>query len=103
MKKNKQHDPFKNLILDDYEKELENSLARGEWKSVKNSEELKEMFREAATRYRQLEKSKPITVRVNQGDLIKLQARAKNKNIPYQTLLSALIRAYVEDDYSIKL
>ena len=27
----KNKDPFKNLVLDDYEKELEASIAQGEW------------------------------------------------------------------------
>jgi len=48
-------------------------------------------------------KSIRITFRVNQGDLVKLKAKAMEKNIPYQTLLSTLIRSYVEEGYSFRL
>ena len=99
----KQFDPFENLVLDDYEKEIETSIARGEWQPVENSEEMKKMFQEAAKRYTQLQQSQKITLRINQGDLIRLKAKANKKNIPYQTLLNALIRDYVTGVYSIKL
>lgn len=102
-KQKKQIDPFKNLMLDDYEKKVEESLAKGEWKPVENPEEMKKMFQDAAERHTELRKAKKITLRVNQGDLIRLKAKATQKNIPYQTLLSALIRDFVEGKYSIKL
>jgi predicted DNA binding CopG/RHH family protein len=53
------------------------------------------MLQEAAARYIELNTSKPITVRVNQLALIKLKAKVKAKNIPYQTLLGVLINEYV--------
>lgn len=96
-------DPFKNLVLDEYEKEIEASIARGEWKPVENAEEMKKMWKEAARRHNELNKSKKITLRVKQADLIKLKAKAKRTSIPYQTLLGALIRDFVEGDYSVKL
>lgn len=95
--------PFENLVLDDYEKEIEASLERGEWVPVKNFDAHKKLWQQAAARTLDLRKSKKITVRLNQGDLIKLKAKAKNKNIPYQTLLNILVRDYVEGDYSINL
>jgi predicted DNA binding CopG/RHH family protein len=55
------------------------------------------------SRYKQLNTSKPITIRVNQLDLIKLKAKAKEKNIPYQTLLSSLIRDFAAGDYTLKI
>ncbi|MDA1316710.1 MAG: hypothetical protein O3B87_01645 [bacterium] len=102
-KTNKQFDPFKNLILDKYEKEIEASLERGEWVSAENQEKMKEMFKDAAMRHRLLQESKKITFRINQGDLIRLKAKAKDTNIPYQTLLGALIRDYVDGEYKITL
>ena len=104
MKKDKkQIAPFKNLVLDEYEKELEASLARDEWKPVENIEEVKKMWKDAARRHNELNKSKKVTLRINQGDLIKLRVKAKQTNIPYQTLLGAIIRDFVEGKYSIKL
>ena len=43
-KQKKQFDPFKNLVLDEYEKDIEASIGRGEWKSVDNFDEVKKMF-----------------------------------------------------------
>src|SRR3989339_243071 len=97
-KTNKPFDPFANLVLDKYEKKIEESLEKGEWKQAENHEEMKSLLKDAAKRHRQLQESKKITFRVNQGDLIKLKVKAKRTNIPYQTLLGALIRDYVEGD-----
>lgn len=99
----KQFDPFENLVLDDYEKEIEASLERDEWVPVKNQSEVKKMWQRSAKRALDLRKSKKITVRVNQGDLIRLKAKAQRSNIPYQTLLGVLIRDFVKGDYSVKL
>jgi len=102
--KNKKHtNPFKNLMLDNYEKEIEASIARDEWKPVDNVGEMKKMWQEAANRHNELNKSKKVTLRIKQVDLIKLKAKAKRTSIPYQTLLGALIRDFVEGEYSVKI
>ncbi len=54
------------------------------------------MLNEAASRYIELHTSKPITIRINQLDLIKIKAKAKNQQIPYQTLLGALLHDFAE-------
>lgn len=54
------------------------------------------MLQEAASRHLELNTSKPITIRVNQLDLIKIKAKAKRKQIPYQTLLGSLIHDFAE-------
>lgn len=105
--KNKQtkFDPFKNLVLDKYEQEIEDALERGEYEPV-SKEELKktqEFFQEAARNTLEELKSKRVSVRVRQGDLNKLKARARQKNIPYQTLLNLIIRAFVNGEFSVKL
>ena len=53
MSKNKKFNPFKNLVLDDYEKEIKRSFAQGKLVSVpkKEFEETKGMFEEAAKNY----------------------------------------------------
>lgn len=91
------------LILDPDEQELANSFDRDEWQVVDNAQELKTMWQEAASRHKLLSETKKVTLRVNQGDLIKLRARAKRTNVPYQTLLNALIRDFVEGKYLLKL
>lgn len=96
MKKRKNNDPFENLVLDDEEKSIEEALERGEYESDPHFEETKKMLQEAATRYLELHNSKPVTLRVNQLDLIKIKTKAKLKNIPYQTLLGALLHDFAE-------
>ncbi len=100
-----QFDPFKNLVLDEEEKALEEALEKSEFESVENAEleNTNKMLHEAASRYLQLHTSKPVTIRINQLDLIKVKARAKRKKIPYQTLISALIHDFVEGEKELSL
>src|SRR4051812_14657314 len=98
MKKQKNSDPFVNLVLDEDEKLLEEALENGEFVKDSNFKETNMMLQEAASRYLELNKSKPITIRINQLDLIKIKAKAKRKQIPYQTLLGALIHDFAEGE-----
>ena len=97
MKKNTQKfDPFDNLVLDEKEHLIEQALENDEYVGRPGFEDTKKMLEEAAAQYIELHTAKPITLRVNQIDVIRLKARAKAKNIPYQTLLGVLINEYVE-------
>jgi predicted DNA binding CopG/RHH family protein len=107
-KKNKQsfsanNDPFVNLVLDEEEQLFEEALARGEFEKDSEFEATKAMLQEAASRYLELHTSKPITLRVNQLDLIKIKAKAKRKQIPYQTLLGAVLHAFAEGERELSL
>lgn len=93
-KQNKKY--FNETPLDDYEKELQEFLNEGEYRSVENLKETKKMLEEAAKRHIELQESKSITLRVNKKDLIKIKAKAKRNNIPYQTLINLLINNYAE-------
>ncbi|TSC87937.1 MAG: Uncharacterized protein G01um101416_252 [Microgenomates group bacterium Gr01-1014_16] len=94
--KNKTVDPFKNLILDEYEQELEDALEKGEFISDPNFKKNKKIFEEAAKRFIELEESKSITLRVKKKDLIRVKARAERNRLPYQTLINLLITNYVD-------
>lgn len=96
-------DPFKNLVLDEYEQELENALEKGQWKSAGNFQKRKKEVEQVARYTLNLRRSKPITFRIPQGDLIRLKERAEKRSIPYQTLLVALIRDYLAGKYSVSL
>ena len=89
--------------LDDYERELEEFLERGEFVSDPNFKENKKMFEEAARRHIELRKSKSVTLRIKQEDLIKLKAKAARNNIPYQTLINLLINSYAEGKTKLSL
>src|SRR3989338_8892395 len=92
-----------NLVMDPAEQKLANSFDRDEWQVVNTAGGVENMWQEAASRHKLLSETKKVTLRVNQGDLIKLRARAKRTNVPYQTLLNALIRDFVEGKYLLKL
>ena len=97
------NDPFSNLILDEEEQLLETALEKGDFKEASDIEDTKKMLTEAAERYRQLNTSKPITLRINQLDLIKIKAKAKRNNIPYQTLLGAVVHDFAEGRKELKI
>lgn len=103
MRKAKKFDPFKDLVLDKYEREIEEALERDEYVPVENPEEINKIFDEAAKNYPKLNESKSITLRVKKKDLIKLKARAARNNIPYQTLINLLINSYTEGKTKLTL
>lgn len=103
MKRKNTNDPFTNLVLDEEEKNLEDALSRGEFEESPNFEETKRMLQEAASQYLELHNSKPVTLRINQLDLIKIKAKAKRKNIPYQTLLGALLHDFAEGEKELHI
>ena len=96
-------DPFKNLVLDEYEQEIEDNLPDELPKPDKEFLAFKKELEEAARKHIELRQSKPITLRVDGVDLMKVKARAQKKGIPYQTLLSSLIHNYAEGEVKIEL
>lgn len=103
MKRQKHNDPFVNLVLDEEEKLLEEALENGDYETDANLEETKKMLQEAATQYLELHKSKPVTIRINQLDLIKIKAKAKRQQIPYQTLLGALLHQFADGEKELRI
>lgn len=100
---NSPFDPYANLALDEEEQAIEDALERGEFESIDNFEEVKRQVEAAARRHVELQSSKPVTLRVKQADLIKIKAKAKRSNIPYQTLLGAVLHDFAENKKEIKL
>lgn len=84
-------EPIFNLTPE--EQEIEDAIARGEYTPIPNLEEEKERLAEAA-RYT-LEKTKTITVRITERDLMRLKAKSAQEGIPYQTFITSLIHKNV--------
>ena len=103
MKKRNNSSHFANLVLDEEEKLIEQSLEKGEFEENPHFENTREMLEEAASRYLELHNSKPVTLRINQLDLIKIKAKAKRKQVPYQTLLGALLHDFAEGKRELSL
>ena len=103
MTKRNTNNPFADLVLDEEEKALEAALERGEFEQNPDFEGTKRMLEEAARQYKQLRTSKPITLRINQLDLIKIKAKAKHSAIPYQTLLGAVLHDFAESKKELSI
>ena len=79
--------------LDQEEKDLMESVERGEWQPVKNITEEKEKAMLAARNT--LKKDKRINLRLTQKDYYQIQIKAIEEGIPYQTLISSLVHKYI--------
>ncbi|MGR3177626.1 MAG: antitoxin [Candidatus Anammoxibacter sp.] len=79
--------------LDQEEKNLMESIERGEWKPVKNFEKEKEKVFEAARNT--LKKDKRINLRLTQKDYQEIQIKAIEEGIPYQSLISSIVHKYL--------
>lgn len=75
------NDRLAHLILDEEERALEAAFEAREYEELKHVElkKTRQMLQEAAAQYKELNKAKSITARVNQIDLIKFKAKAKSK------------------------
>jgi len=83
--------------LDKHEMELAKSLENEEWISDLTKKEKKQY--EEYARY-SLSKRKRINIRMSERDLKKIQAKAIEEGIPYQSLISMLIHKYTEGKLS---
>jgi len=84
--------------LDKDEMELAKSLETEEWVSDLSKKEKKQLEEYARN---SLMKQKRINIRMTERDLKKIQAKAIEEGIPYQSLISMLIHKYNEGKVSI--
>ncbi|MBN2372470.1 antitoxin [bacterium] len=85
--------------IDKDEMELAKSLENEEWVSDLTPKE-KKQYEEYARN--SLTKQKKINIRMTERDLKKIQAKAIEEGIPYQSLISMLIHKYSEGKVSIQ-
>lgn len=94
-------DPFDGLVLDEYEQKIEDSVADGNYFSISKTE--KENFAQIAKMHNQFKVSKRINIRINNQDLVKVKSKAKNNNIPYQTLIGSIVHKYAIGELEVIL
>lgn len=82
---------FDNLTPE--EQEIEDSFESGVYESAPITAEQKKEL-QAVARYT-LEKTRTISVRLSERDLVRLKATAAREGIPYQTFLTSLIHKNV--------
>ena len=78
--------------LDADEKELLDSVERGEWKSVGGGR--RERARYARYAKATFRKDRRLNIRLSSKDLEAIQKRALEEGLPYQTLISSLLHKY---------
>lgn len=87
--------------FDEEEKELMESVERGEWRRVDNFEQEKEKAVAAAkATFAQTEQ---INIFVSKQDINRLRIRAMEEGIPYQVLASGIIHKYLDGRLSESL
>jgi len=89
----------KEKYIDEYERELAKSLESDDWVSDLSRNE-KEQYEKYARN--SLTKQKRINIRMTERDLKKIQAKAIEEGLPYQSLISMLIHKYNEGKVSIQ-
>ena len=79
------------MKLDANEKEIVESVERGEWRSVKAKRERNRYARYARATFR---KDRRLNIRISSKDLEAIQKRAVEEGLPYQTLIASLLHKY---------
>ena len=75
------------------EKDILDSVEKGEWKQIPD-------FRQEAVRYQKaaeatLRKDKRVNIRMTERDLIHFQKAALQEGLPYQTFISSILHKYI--------
>lgn len=80
------------MKLDAEEKEILESVERGEWRPVKGAKRERSRY----TRYAKatFRKDRRVNIRISSKDLEAIQKRALEEGLPYQTLISSLLHKY---------
>jgi predicted DNA binding CopG/RHH family protein len=81
------------MKLDAEERELRESVEKGEWPSIFDFESEAEHYQTYAKAT--FRKDKRINIRISERDLIKLQQKALAEGLPYQTLIASILHKYV--------
>jgi len=92
---------MKNYKLNKEELQILRDIEAGKYKSVANLKEEIKRAREAAKNT--LQKTKNINIRLPERDIQKLKIKAAENNLPYQTLISLLLRQYTKGEIRINL
>ncbi|MBI4832881.1 MAG: antitoxin [Candidatus Lindowbacteria bacterium] len=75
------------------EKEIVESLEKGEWVPAKNlPQRKKDLIRYARNT---LKKDKRLNIRISERDLLELQRMAVREGLPYQTFVSSILHKFV--------
>lgn len=80
------------MKLDANEKEIVESVERGDWRSVTGAK--RERSRYARYARATFRKDRRLNIRISSKDLEAIQKRALEEGLPYQTLIASLLHKY---------
>jgi len=75
------------------EKDILESVERGEWKRIPNFKSEARRFQSIAKAT--LRKDKRVNIRMTERDMVHLQKKAVVEGLPYQTLISSILHKYI--------
>jgi len=84
------------MKLNKEEKELRESIENGEWRSINNLDEEIEEARAIARATGA--KDERMNIRMNRRDMMALKTRALERGVPYQTLVSSILRQWLREE-----
>ncbi|MEA2028879.1 MAG: antitoxin [Campylobacterota bacterium] len=87
------------MPLDEFEKELLQSVEKGEWESKGN---LDTRTKELQS-YIKNQKKKAISIRISENDIYALKKKALENSIPYQNIIQMLIHQYATDKIKLSV
>lgn len=88
-------DPFKNLVLDKYEQEIEDAIGSGELKPTPvPPKELAMLKKAAENTLKLLKKDEHISIRISRSTKQNLQKKAAKLGLGYQTLAGSILHQY---------
>ena len=81
------------MKLTNEEKELLDSVEKGEWQQIPD-------FTNESLRYKEiakntLRKNKRVNIRMSERDLVRFQKKALQEGLPYQTFISSILHKYI--------
>lgn len=81
------------MKLNKQEKEIVESVERGDWRSVRGVKKQMKRYQDYAKAT--VRKDKRVNIRMSEKDLVGLQKKAMEEGLPYQTLISSVLHKYI--------
>ena len=88
------------MKLSQDEKDLLESVERGEWETIPNLNREAERYQEYAKAT--FRKDKRVNIRITEKDLVRLQKKALQEGLPYQTLIASVLHKYITGQFKEK-
>ena len=75
------------------EKDILESVERGEWRSIPDFDREAKRYQEYARAT--LRKDKRVNIRMTERDIVRFRKKAIEEGLPYQTLISSVLHKYI--------